>query len=263
MRIWISLILPFISATVCAQGFDTSYFYVGKKVGRDRANEYRVVSRVPKAGLFSVREFDLSDRLKFEGKSSWKDSMVYETQGTYYLAGVGKESEGLFVKGRKQGLWIHYYPETGQLKREIAYSAGKKNGLLKTYYPDGKLKRDQVFANDSAISGRCYTEDGRVRDCPPYEIAPVFPGDAQKFVAGQIRYPDSARYNGIVGRVIVRFVVTEDGSIGETFPSKSVHPLLDEEVMRAIRLMPRWSPAFVDEEAVRSYFSLPIAFRLD
>jgi hypothetical protein len=81
MRFLIAAVLLLFSATAHAQGFDTTYLYLGKRVSRDLAKEYRVVSRVPKNGLFSVRTFDLQGRMMFEGKSGYKDSMVYEGQG--------------------------------------------------------------------------------------------------------------------------------------------------------------------------------------
>jgi protein TonB len=167
------------------------------------------------------------------------------------------------VKGLKQGQWEYYYPETGILKREITYGAGRKDGHVKTYYANGKLKRDQIFVKDSAVSGSCYTPDGKERECPPYNVMPEFPGDLREFVAKHMRYPDSAKVEGIFGRVVIRFVVAEDGNVTDVFPARSVSPLLDEEAMRVIKLMPRWKPALEDEEPVKSYFSLPIMFRME
>jgi protein TonB len=41
-----------------------------------------------------------------------------------------------------------------------------------------------------------------------------------------------------------------------------VHPLLDEEALRVIRIMPRWFPAMTPKEPVRVKYTVPITFKL-
>ncbi len=92
-----------------------------------------------------------------------------------------------------------------------------------------------------------------------------FPGgDAamMKWLANNVRYPESAQQNDIQGRVIVKFVVEKDGSIGQATILKGVDKDLDREALRVVKKMPKWQPGKNNGVAVRSYFNLPVVFRL-
>ena len=92
-----------------------------------------------------------------------------------------------------------------------------------------------------------------------------FPGGQQglmTWLANNIIYPEEAYKNDIQGRVVVKFVVEKDGSIGETKVVRSVSPDLDAEALRVIKLMPNWTPAQFEGKIVRSYFNLPVTFRI-
>ncbi len=66
------------------------------------------------------------------------------------------------------------------------------------------------------------------------EQMPQFPGgDAElmKYLSKNIKYPTMAMENNIQGRVVVQFVVTKTGSIGEVKIIRSVDPALDREAI--------------------------------
>ena len=92
-----------------------------------------------------------------------------------------------------------------------------------------------------------------------------FPGGAaamMEWLSNNIRYPESAQQNGISGRVVVKFVVEKDGSIGSPSIVKGVDRDLDQEALRVVKRMPKWQPGKNNGQAVRSYFNLPVTFRL-
>ncbi len=92
-----------------------------------------------------------------------------------------------------------------------------------------------------------------------------FPGGQaalMKWLSNNIRYPESAQQNDIQGRVIVKFVVEKDGSIGNATILKGVDRDLDREAIRVVKKMPKWQPGKNNGVAVRSYFNLPVTFRL-
>ena len=97
------------------------------------------------------------------------------------------------------------------------------------------------------------------------EQMPSFPGgDAamMKFLSGNIRYPEMAAQNGIQGTVILQFVVKKDGSIGEVKVVRSKDPDLDREAVRVVKSFPRFNPGYMDGEAVNTWFTLPVRFKL-
>lgn len=92
-----------------------------------------------------------------------------------------------------------------------------------------------------------------------------FPGGQaamMKWLSNNIRYPESAQQNGISGRVVVKFVVEKDGSIGSPTIVKGVDRDLDQEALRVVKRMPKWQPGKNNGQPVRSYFNLPVTFRL-
>jgi protein TonB len=92
-----------------------------------------------------------------------------------------------------------------------------------------------------------------------------FPGGQaalMKWLSQNIRYPEAAQQNDIQGRVIVKFVVEKDGSIGQATILKGVDKDLDREALRVVKKMPKWQPGKNNGVAVRSYFNLPVTFKL-
>ncbi|MCM1290445.1 MAG: energy transducer TonB [Prevotella sp.] len=87
-------------------------------------------------------------------------------------------------------------------------------------------------------------------------------GALMKYLSSNIRYPESAQQNDIQGRVIVKFVVEKDGSIGQAQVVKGVDRALDQEALRVVKKMPRWQPGKNNGVAVRSWFTLPVTFKL-
>ncbi len=92
-----------------------------------------------------------------------------------------------------------------------------------------------------------------------------FPGGQaalMKWLSNNMRYPEAAQQNDIQGRVVVNFVVEKDGSIGHVKIAKGVDKDLDREAIRVVKKMPKWQPGKNNGVPVRSYFNLPVTFRL-
>lgn len=94
---------------------------------------------------------------------------------------------------------------------------------------------------------------------------PQYPGGVSamlQFISSNLHYPDEAAKYNISGRVLVRFVVKQDGRIGNIEVMNEVNPLLAMESIRVIRSMPKWSPGVLKGEKVPVYFTMPIMFKL-
>lgn len=93
---------------------------------------------------------------------------------------------------------------------------------------------------------------------------PTFPGGDSKLVKfiNSIReYPKVAYEKGIQGRVICSFVVNTDGSISNIQILRGVEDSLNEEAIRIIKKMPKWTPGRIDGQAVPVRVIYPIPFR--
>lgn len=97
------------------------------------------------------------------------------------------------------------------------------------------------------------------------EVNAGFPGGDEacfRWIKDHIKYPKECIEKEIQGRVQISFVVEKDGSITDTKVLRSIHPLLSEEALRVVKAMPKWAPAKVKGQTVRSRFNLPVSFRL-
>ena len=97
------------------------------------------------------------------------------------------------------------------------------------------------------------------------EQMPEYPGGMRaglEFMARNLRYPTKAREAGKQGRVIVQFVVREDGLLSDFKVLRPVDPWLDAEAIRVISTMPKWKPATVKDKTVRCRYTVPVTFKL-
>ena len=97
------------------------------------------------------------------------------------------------------------------------------------------------------------------------EKMPEFPGGIpaiKEYLMNNVKYPRDAAKKRKQGRVVVEFVVNEDGSISDEKVTTSVFPSLDNEALRIIRNMPKWIPGEQDGKTVSVYYTIPVTFRL-
>ena len=94
---------------------------------------------------------------------------------------------------------------------------------------------------------------------------PQFPGGMDalyKWLAEHIEYPQQAKENGIEGKVYVTFVVEKDGSITKPLLLRDIGGGCGQEVIRVVKMMPRWIPGKNHGETVRVQFNIPVKFTL-
>lgn len=122
--------------------------------------------------------------------------------------------------------------------------------------------------NSASVSNSASIANGSEE---PYEnfgvdSNPEFEGGLKalyKFVASKLKYPVIASNEGIEGTVYVKFVVDENGKVGNLLLSNTVGYGLDEEALRVVSLIPNFkSPAKVKGKPVKVYYQLPIKYKL-
>ncbi len=81
------------------------------------------------------------------------------------------------------------------------------------------------------------------------------------YMAANVNYPEVAKSNNVgAGRVIVKFVVAADGTIGDVQVVRGVEASLDAEALRVVSEMPTWIPGEQKGEKVKVAMVLPILF---
>ncbi|MDR2907315.1 MAG: TonB family protein [Bacteroidales bacterium] len=98
------------------------------------------------------------------------------------------------------------------------------------------------------------------------EEMPQYPGGENarnKYLMENLSYPAKAREKGVKGMVAVTFVVEKDGTISNVKVAKGIGDGCDEEAVRVVKNMPKWTPGKQRNKTVRVQFTLPIMFALN
>lgn len=97
------------------------------------------------------------------------------------------------------------------------------------------------------------------------EQLPEYPGGMSafmKWLTNNLKYPRIAQQNKKQGKVIVAFIINKDGSVSDIKLVKGVDPSLDREALRVVNMMPEWKPGKDKGKPCRTYFCIPVVFKL-
>ena len=94
------------------------------------------------------------------------------------------------------------------------------------------------------------------------ENMPTFNGNLNQWLLQNMKYPVEAINKKEQGKVIVQFIVSENGEVSEPKIIRSVSPALDKEACRIVLAMPKWNPGKLKGKPVAVRYMLPITFRL-
>jgi len=159
------------------------------------------------------------------------------------------------------------------VKPKIKPPVPLQSEIIKIVDNDAKIttefKMNSTEATDSTsiiIMPRQEKEDTAVYKDWEVDIKPAFPGGDEallKWLATEIRYTKNAKEEGIQGKVGVTFEIQKDGSIDNIEIVRSLHPELDQEVVKKLKEMPKWKPGFKNGKFVSVKFALPVNFKLN
>jgi TonB family protein len=97
------------------------------------------------------------------------------------------------------------------------------------------------------------------------EHMPEFPGgnnELYEYVAKSIHYPATAKTKKIQGRVYVQFIIERDGSVSRAKIVRGIGGGCDQESLRVIRAMPKWTPGKMHGIPVQVQYTLPVKFSM-
>ena len=94
---------------------------------------------------------------------------------------------------------------------------------------------------------------------------PEFPGGEAaliQYLQERIRYTDLAKNLNLEGKIILNFVVDEEGNISDCIIKRALGGGLDEVAIHVVEKMPQWKPGKQNGKNVAVLFTLPIDFEL-
>lgn len=90
---------------------------------------------------------------------------------------------------------------------------------------------------------------------------PMFPNGKKgvsEYIGKNFRLPITAEK--IKGRVVVKFIVNNEGKVSYAEIVEGLHPKIDKEAIRVIKSMNNWIPAKMDDKVVAVLYHQPIQF---
>jgi periplasmic protein TonB len=124
-----------------------------------------------------------------------------------------------------------------------------------------------LFILASLVSLKAQNKDKESFECIIYmNQNPEFKGGEKAlkaFLTKNVNYPNGAMC--VNGKVYVQFIVEKDGKITNPVILKSLTKPFDDEVIKVVKLMPKWIPArdYESKKRIRSTFTMPINFELE
>jgi protein TonB len=97
------------------------------------------------------------------------------------------------------------------------------------------------------------------------EDLPQFPGGAAEFMkwlTKNLKYPALAQKRKVKGRVVAQFVVNTDGSISDLELTEKLDTSCDNEVLRVLRMMPKWQAGMMNAKPCRTKVCIPVVFNM-
>lgn len=99
--------------------------------------------------------------------------------------------------------------------------------------------------------------------CYVVEKMPSYPGGEQvlmEFIKKRAIYPQELEDSCIEGRIIVKFVVDEEGNIFNPVVVRSLHPLLDSIAVTIVKEIPKWEPGNLRGKPMAVKYTVPVVF---
>ena len=165
-------------------------------------------------------------------------------------------------------------PELKKIRKQDAFVPPKivdAEVLPDKSLPDNSLVNDNMPENNGvAENGSNYgVLDGEgTSDDAIYVIVeemPKFPGGNKalsQFLQRNIKYPKLAQDHKIQGTLYVSFIIRKDGSVSEARVIQGLGMGCDEEAIRVVNMMPKWSPGRRKGVSVNIILQMPIKFVL-
>ena len=123
---------------------------------------------------------------------------------------------------------------------------------------DGKMVEKALMPIDLKYNGEdVFTV---VKDMPKFQNGTI--EDYRNWIQKNVEYPADAKTKKIQGTVYITFIVDTKGQVVQPEIIRSVDPILDQEVMRALKTSPAWTPGMQKGKPVNVAFAMPIKFIL-
>ncbi len=271
--------------------------YIPKDEKRIKNGYHFVVTKKEKS---FIRRYFYPERNQITSLITYADSKFKKKEGTFikWFDNGSKRFEGSYHNNKREGNWKNYYYGENILSSEGHYKEGEINGTWKNYDKKGRItiqlewknglkdgefirydslknitnkgiyKSDTIFFQEKEIikspvnikyafmsSCKEITDEKERKKCSNTAII--------NYIYKNITYPEDARFFGIEGTALFRFVVNKKGELTKIQSLNALCESIEKECLRLLNRFPDWSPGEKDGEKIKISHTLPIKFKLE
>lgn len=143
-----------------------------------------------------------------------------------------------------------------------AINVVKNETVIEDTFDFAEFTEDEIVVEEIVVEEEIVEEPAFVK----VEVMPSFMGgDLNTFrtwFSGEFKIPAIAAENGIQGKVVMKFVIEKDGSVGGIEFLQSPDKVYEDEARRVLMKSPKWTPGRQRDQLVRVFYILPIDCRL-
>jgi TonB family protein len=196
-------------------------------------------------------------------KATLSEQIHHPKQEKYIIYSEGhKSAEGIYENNKPSGEWTFYYSDDpAKIWYKLVYDTGRPKELT-SYYKSGKEKRREFYDQTYHVTGKCYDQNGDEIKYTPFLIMPTCTYSLDSFLVKKLHYPENAREQSTQGLVIIQFTIDTDGNVRNIKILRGIGGGCDEEAVRVIASLPKWTPGMQDDVTAKTLFTKPINFTL-
>jgi len=149
---------------------------------------------------------------------------------------------------------LYSYSQNSNIENDTGETIIKSFPTNKSLFDESENDDVFVIIETPPTYTGCESEKGNA-------LKPCYYKKAKEFIINNLQYPEVAKKNKIQGRVVARYIINKNGSIGDI--SVKGNEYLIDETIRLIKSLPKVTPAKQRGKPVDYEITLPVYFKLD
>jgi hypothetical protein len=227
------------SAAICQP---TVYYFDSLWNKTSEAKAYLRVEATPKNNGINRKLFYMPDG-RLYAETFYKDTSFQEPVGlSRYFHKNGQLADSVFYTAASEKLFGYHYFENGKLQAVYRHEPGTKKETIQGFDSTGKEIREFVYEQEASF-------DGGSKAWIAHIVKTLNSNVPVKKKAPEGTY-----------KVIIRFIVSKDGSVADVIAETSFGYGMEAEAIRVIKKSPKWIPAIQYNKAVNAYRRQPVTF---
>lgn len=190
-----------------------------------------------------------------------------ESDATYNSAAesdIEKINESLLDKTNEEAKLSATEEEQLELQEPVSTTDDTEAALNESSQSENDTQTESSVTDENENTSESSVVDNKVYSV--VEQMPNFPGGEEalmKFINEHIKYPQSALEQGTQGTIMLRFVVTDTGDIGEVQILKGLDPDCNNEAIRVVKSLPKFNPGMQQGRPVSVWYTTPVRFVIE